>query len=250
MEIFSAEIFYDLSLSLHIIEEELKRGAVTNDRQAQALLDVHLKRAAADCGKISLTQSAKLADRIRMRLDAPDLPHRFTALRELIRSEMETALFLYIPESDAAFFTARPLLAAQARDAFPSAIRDSEEAGKCVALRRSTACVFHLMRVVEVGLKELGRALGIPYAPSWESYLKQIAARLAAEWKDKAPEWKADEPFYRDAAAQLSAVKLAWRNPTMHVVRHYDGDEAREIYSSVSALMRHLATKLKEPSSG
>src|SRR5258708_7512857 len=60
-------------------------------------------------------------------------------------------------------------------DKFPSAILDMEEAGKCLAFDRNTACVFHCMRVMEVGLKTLASALGIPYAPSWESYLTQIS---------------------------------------------------------------------------
>ena len=46
-------------------------------------------------------------------------------------------------------------------------------------------CVFHLMRVMEAGLKATAGSLGIPYAPSWESYLKQIGGKLEIEWKKK-----------------------------------------------------------------
>ena len=49
------------------------------------------------------------------------------------------------------------------------------------------------MRVMEAGLKALAKLLDIPYAPSWESYLKQINDKIAAKHKDKTPEWKADE---------------------------------------------------------
>jgi len=42
---------------------------------------------------------------------------------------------------------------------FPSASVDIEEAGKCLALDRGTATVFHLMRAMEVGLRALAKSL-------------------------------------------------------------------------------------------
>ncbi|HST51346.1 MAG TPA: hypothetical protein VLJ61_04985 [Pyrinomonadaceae bacterium] len=41
-------------------------------------------------------------------------------------------------------------------DRFPSASYDIAEASKCFALERNTACVMHLMRAAEVGLKAYG----------------------------------------------------------------------------------------------
>jgi hypothetical protein len=105
----------------------------------------------------------------------------------------------------------------QVADRFPSATHDIAEAGKCFALGLGTATVFHLLRVMEIGLRALAVPLGIPYAPSWDSYLRQINARVADDHKTKNEEWKKDEPFYRDLAGDLLTVKTAWRNPTMHV---------------------------------
>ena len=45
--------------------------------------------------------------------------------------------------------------------AFPSSKGDIDEAGKCLALDRGTACVFHLMRILEIGLQLLAAKLGI-----------------------------------------------------------------------------------------
>jgi hypothetical protein len=45
---------------------------------------------------------------------------------------------------------------------FPTARDDIEEAGKCLAFGRGTACVFHLMRIMEVGLRALGQSLSDP----------------------------------------------------------------------------------------
>jgi|ERR1017187_1176732 hypothetical protein len=97
--------------------------------------------------------------------------------------------------------------------AYPSAVDDLEEAAKCLSFGRSTAGVFHLMRVTEAGLKSLGTALGIPYAPSWEAYITQIGNRVAAKHKTKAVRWKKDEPYFKEILGDLQAIKLAWRNP-------------------------------------
>jgi hypothetical protein len=129
---------------------------------------------------------------------------------------------------------------------FPSASDDIEEASKSLACERATATVFHLMRVMEIGLKTLASALGIPYAPSWESYLSQIKTNLDEKWKNKGAEWKKSEPFFREALGFLHAVKVAWRNPTMHVAASYTTEQAGDIFNAVLGFMRHLATGLPE----
>lgn len=130
--------------------------------------------------------------------------------------------------------------------AFPSAADDIVEAGKCFALNRNTACVFHCMRATEVALKALASALEIPYAPSWDSYLVQIQKLIGRDWKDKEPEWKKKEAFYSGAAGDIVAVKHAWRNPTMHVRITHDAESAKAIFDATGGLMRHLATELHE----
>ncbi len=163
--------------------------------------------------------------------------------------ELESKKLFYIfPENLKYYENARKMFGEQVELAFPSIISEIEEAGKCLAFQRCTASVFHLMRIMEAGLKLLAKdkAIGIPYAPSWESYLTQINAKLAEKYKSKSKKWKAVEPFFKEAAAHLSAVKIAWRNPTMHIVRSYTFDEAESAFQSVKTFMQHLATRLKE----
>jgi hypothetical protein len=153
--------------------------------------------------------------------------------------------FMMTPER-AKFWEAPQLFGPEVWERFPSSIFDIEEAGKCLACGRGTATVFHLMRVMEVGLKATAKALGVPYAPSWDAYLKKMRGQLDAKWEDKSPEWKAEEAFFREVHSYLHAVKLAWRNPTMHVANLYDDEQAREVWDATRAFMRHLATKLSE----
>jgi hypothetical protein len=76
--------------------------------------------------------------------------------------------------------------------------------------------VLHTMCVPESGLKVRAKASDIPYAPSSESYLKQIATNIGMERKRKTQKWLRDEKFYRDLSGDLLTVKQVWRNPTMH----------------------------------
>jgi hypothetical protein len=133
---------------------------------------------------------------------------------------------------------------------FPSARFDICEAGKCLALGQNTATVFHLMRVMEVALKVFGRRFAIPYAPSWEAYLNQIQAKLDAKRPTKPISWLRREREYREIYGDLLAVKIVWRNSTMHIDRNYDAVEAGEIYSAVARFMGRLTqAKFKETGS-
>lgn len=89
---------------------------------------------------------------------------------------------------------------------FPSARDDIEEAGKCLAFGRGTGCVFHLMRVMEVGLRGLGQSLNEPSLdpkrnPSWEAILGRGDKELQKKLSDRSPEWRADETFFSTAQA-------------------------------------------------
>ena len=134
---------------------------------------------------------------------------------------------------------------------FPKITGDVEEAGKCYAAGRETACVFHLMRVMEVGLRALGTSLEDPRLdpkrnPSWDAILKKCDEELGKPLKDRAPEWGKDDTFYSIATGNLRAVKDAWRNPTMHIEQNYNEETALDVWNAVRAFMRHLASKLKQ----
>ena len=102
------------------------------------------------------------------------------------------------------------------------------------------------MRVMEVGLKALAKDLKIPYAPSWESYIKQIEAKITEKHSNKSKSWKAIEPFYREVLGNLTSIKIAWRNPTMHIVRNYSPQEAEDVFRTVRRFMKRLSERLSQ----
>jgi hypothetical protein len=131
-------------------------------------------------------------------------------------------------------------------DSFPSANEDIQEAGTCLALERGTACVMHLMHVVEIGLKALAGAVGVPPQNDWGSYLREIDKELALRIKTSGAR-SADEQFYAEVAITIDHMRRSWRNPTLHPEKTYSPERAEEILIAVSSFMKHLATRLSEP---
>jgi hypothetical protein len=164
-----------------------------------------------------------------------------------IGDRLKSEYFLHVSPRMAQYYTPS-IFGQDVLDKFHVAADDIEGAGRCLALGEGTACVLHLMRVMEAGLKALAKALGISYAPSWESYLKQISVKIDGKHKTKGVRWKRDEAFFRDVSGDILTVKQAWRNPTMHVGRKYSPDEAEEIYRSVRSFMTRLASRLSQVS--
>ena len=124
---------------------------------------------------------------------------------------------------------------------FPSARLDISNAGKCVILGQGTAGVFHLMRVMEIALRVLGRDLDIEYAPSWEAYIRQITKCIAMPYADKRPKWRRKEAFYKEILGDLTSIKVAWRNPTMHISADHSVDHATTIYQAVMGMLNRMA---------
>jgi hypothetical protein len=146
---------------------------------------------------------------------------------------------------DPQFFDSTSGSAKKVSTEFPSAAEDIAESGICLALGRSTACVMHLSRVLEVGLQALANALGVTKQNDWGRYLRKIDEELQKRFASSGAR-TADEQFYSEAYTTFDAVRRAWRNPTMHVDKTYTVERAEEILISVRSFMRHLATKLHE----
>jgi hypothetical protein len=82
------------------------------------------------------------------------------SLKELgnsIRREMQAEVFFHLPASRAKFYDNKELFGEQSVYKFPDLQDDIREAGNCLALGRGTACVFHLMRIMEAAVQTLER---------------------------------------------------------------------------------------------
>jgi len=180
------------------------------------------------------------------------------AIERLADKELKGKLFLYVPPERARFWPTSDEPHAFGRavsDSFPSSTFDANSAGVCIATMQSTAAVFHLMRVLEIGLTALGKRFGVSLAhTNWAPAIEQIQKRINDLHKD--PDWKEisdyknQQEFYAQAASHFDTLKTAWRNHTMHVRdSKYTEGEAERIFENVKAFMEKLAARgLREES--
>ena len=140
-----------------------------------------------------------------------------------------------------------PLFGPDVENYFPLATYDISAAGRCLALGEWTACVFHLMRVVEVGLRyfagELGIEMkeGIDYA-EWGAILKRIETTFEqTEQQARGAEKSATQQFYSQVAINIGHFKNAWRNHVMHTREKSDDREAPEVFRYTRSFMQKLA---------
>lgn len=128
---------------------------------------------------------------------------------------------------------------------YPMADYDIQEAARCLALQRSTACVMHLMRVLEIGLQSLATELGVPSQDNWNTVLNQIdrtipeitAKRFTAE----------EEQWFSEVGSHFRLLKNGFRNHAMHVRVNYNDEQAENIFIHTKAFMQQLATRLSDP---
>jgi HEPN domain-containing protein len=253
VERFAAAQFYHLARILETISNATSSNPMEGDWQKEN--STHLKEVASACRGLGLLVSTKRADKISYSLASgwikteKELANNAEDLQEMIQIEMDNILFMTIPSKLAGYFSpiaGEPLFGREVLFKFQSAFQDINEAGRCLACGRNTACVFHLMRVVEIGLRAVAQKLRVPFSYSWGSYLRKIEEKIKQKSKTKGICWKKDEPFFAEAAAHLLSVKVAWRNPTMHVERDYTSEEAEEVFTSVKSFMKVLATRISD----
>lgn len=179
-------------------------------------------------------------------LTSATLSSEIRGLSEILSYEMQSHVFMYIEPTKAYLYTGSELFGHEVATSFPSSSFDIEEAGKCLALNRSTACVFHLMRVLETGLYAVANALGVQDIElNWHNAIEQTEKKIRA-LPAKTPQEKIDLGFYSDASAYLFGVKEPWRNRSAHTGNIYIEEKSQQIFESVRGFMQVLSTRLTE----
>jgi hypothetical protein len=194
-----------------------------------------------------------IAQIVRMRQNFKPETHLLDAhvmvaeLRRRISDDLADRRFYFVAPDRVEYYSDSAMLWYQAWMKFPSTQFDAEEASKCLALGRHTACVMHLMRVLEVGLRTMAKSLGRS-GREWGKLLEEIEDELEQrrEAKVMPAGWREDRGFYAEGALQFRHFKDAWRNDVTHGRRRFGAEEASEVYGAVRSFMHHLATRLEE----
>lgn len=194
--------------------------------------------------RFSLNQVSRIKGLInRSRVPNHTMRAELAQLAERIVEELETAVFLSVPFVKVKYYDQKdPLFGLEVEKKFPKLTEDISEAGKCFALHRYTATVFHLMRVLEAALQEFGKTLGVALVTQkvWQNILDEVNKVVKGLEPRKDPRAKA----YAEAAAHLYNVKVAWRNEVMHPKETYTEEEAESILQNVKTFMVDLAELL------
>ena len=159
-----------------------------------------------------------------------------------MHDELKSRLFLYVPQIEARFYDVKQAFGPGVDSKFPNAISDIEESGNCIALGRSTAAVFHLMRVMELGVQSFGSKIGVANTTekNWQNILDELNKKVKSLPEASLPE-KELKARYATVSANLFNVKIAWRNSVMHPRASYTPEEAADIYDKVRTFMKDLA---------
>jgi hypothetical protein len=154
-----------------------------------------------------------------------------------------------------------PLFSERATKAFPSAYMDIVEAGRCLALNRNNAAIYHLMQVAEVGLRALAldrrvtvtrgkKNVMVPldYA-QWGEMIGQIQKKkeLINQWpRSKALKEEAIR-YYTRAILEVDSFNEIFRKHISHARGElYESDIAISCWSHVYRFMNMLAERMSE----
>ena len=208
---------------------------------------------------------------------------QLVGLREMLTDALRKRFFMYVPIRVAQFaksnqapvtipapsinpLSIRPL-GDEVYEKFKDARFDAQQFALCIVAGASTAAVFHMMRVVEWGVRALGKDLGLRkikdvYKPKPGGSLKTPKVKLTpienATWEkiqgqlrnkvDKrlsrlrpGPAKDRKSAYYSSILEDFNGFKDAWRNHVMHTrLQCKDGEELR-VLSYVDRFMKSLA---------
>ncbi len=131
------------------------------------------------------------------------------------------------------------------RPALQSIREEFHRAGRCFAFGENTACVFHLMRVVEWIVKQVAKSLGAHKVTSLHDAAEVISDQMQKKYQTKSDDWKSAEPFYAQILNDIQAFSRGFRNDTAHnLERVYDDREARHLIGVVENFAIHVIQHL------
>lgn len=275
MLLFSARMYFYCGHALQEIYSDCLVGSIPGDRQnpvfhVAAYLDDRartkairlLKRIASEFNKVGMAITAETTTEVVREIENGKkhnfqwLMDKVQTIRDLADKEIRGKIFLYIPTERSKFLPTMQtphVFGDAVNAAFPSTGYEISEAAWCLALARGTASVFHIMRVLEIGLTALGDVFNVSLAhTNWAPAIEEIEKNIRNMHKDQRwkslPDCKEQREFYSQAAVHFGVIKDAWRNSTMHPRAKFTPDEAEVIFLGAKGFMQKLAEKLSDVS--
>jgi hypothetical protein len=177
----------------------------------------------------------------------------FAALQRHLINDLASVVFLTVDTSRQSYYQQEePPFGPEVARRFPKANDDIAAASRCLALEEWTACVFHSMRVLELGLRDMARKLRVPMKVKLdEAQWGQIIAAIQNEIKaQRYPTGKGTAltaakrrrlDWYEEMATNFSYFNDSWRKHVSHARKTYHLEEATDVFDHVKLFMGGLA---------
>ena len=202
MQTFSAEIFCHITKELGTLRFKLENAALREVVSPEVLrvLNTNMQRLSGnqsdtegwlhvienECRSIGLDVTAsmvlELCNHVTRGISFEEECEAMTCIEASLKHEMSTRMFMYLPPDRAKYYAREASFGEQVSSKFQTSSFDIKEAGSCYATGRSTACVFHLMRVMELWVQVFGDKLGVKLVAekNWQNILDEINKAIKA----------------------------------------------------------------------
>jgi hypothetical protein len=209
--------------------------------------------------KLNLTDVKKRLDvlEIQLKHGRRNVSELYADLQGLQRSFMDGLFainFAFIPSEKLQYFekdAREALFGTPVWVYFPEARNDIKAAGNCLAADLPNAATFHLMRIVEIGLRKLAHKLrvkNIKNAPLDYALWREVVDEIDTKLETKLPKSKGQKKtkallFKRDLLVDFKAFELR-RNEIMHCRWSCNDTQAIGLFNKVRDFMQRLATQI------
>jgi hypothetical protein len=232
---------------------------------------------------LGLTETADYLKRLdtdfESTITCKELQYGLHHLMQLMKSELQKRKVFAIDQDKSKFYReehhgvkkpnqanvlagpATPLFSERAENAFPSACMDIVEAGRCLALGRNNAAIYHLMQVAEIGLRTLahdrrvaiqrGRSqtdIPLEYA-QWGEIIGELEKKKALinNWPRSKSVREEAVRYYASVIFEVGSFNDIYRKHISHARGElYEFDAALNCWGHVSRFMDKLAERMSE----
>ena len=270
--------------------ENAPNNHVTDEYKSDVFLTLTTAKLVAIA--IELTETKDAIKRLEMELRSTvepvtcaTLQHSIHHLLELMQSELEKRKVFALEPNRAHYYQddfygvlppseatqtnalvsdlikkAKPILGERVVAAFPSAYMDIVEAGRCLALNRNNAAIYHLMQVAEIGLRVLawdrrvevkrnkGKIIPLGYA-QWGEMIGALENKKKEidHWPRPKAVKEAAVRFYTHAILEVDSFNEIYRKHISHARNKlYETDVAISCWGHVRRFMETLAERMSE----
>ena len=225
----------------------------------------HADRADLICAECEIDVSY-YTERIRHKVSdpasfKPTMASLVNELRHCIVRDLKDRKFMFVPQAEAEYYDHSALFGYDVKIKFSEANKEITIAGNCYATGNYTACVFHLMRAVEIGARVMVRDLKVSKhlvtkngkripveLCDWGTLImaldKGVDGLTAGSRVSLAKRLRLE--FYSHGVGSFRNFKNAWRNHVSHTRELYGAGQAKDIMDNTRQFMQHLATRLNE----